>query len=268
MNDEVVGRMREDNNNDNWCQNYLRNIPVSSKPAFTSSTNPNKNLKAQLRVLSFNVLAESYTSPRSHKDLPDHYADVIFNPQKRRSLLMQTLQSLSCGTNEELNYDILCLQELDLYEECVKALPRFSSCHSKLHNRVDRCAIFWRKDKYELIESEVIEFDDLAHNFVDVSDVSSSGQKAKEVSPIKDHSSLLSKKKKTPSRKSDRDSSKSNNHQDIYNLALRSMASSFLRRNSASAAILQEKRTKQKFVIVSAHLYWNPGEQIKNSNKQ
>ncbi len=86
----------------------------ASASASSSSTQP-----FELNILSFNVLAESYLTPKSHSNLPNPtYTNIIFHKEKRRHLLYTTLYKL--GTI----FDIICLQEVDcfLYPLIVKCL--------------------------------------------------------------------------------------------------------------------------------------------------
>jgi mRNA deadenylase 3'-5' endonuclease subunit Ccr4/uncharacterized protein with PIN domain len=129
------------------------------------------SIKVKVKVLSFNVLAEAYLTKRSHPGLPLQYGNVVFDPIQRQELLMQTLRqfashdSHSHDDSHSHEYDILCLQEVDLYDEIVERalVPSvWGSCHSRIPNRSDRCCIFWRKSVYQLVEHQIVEFDDLA----------------------------------------------------------------------------------------------------------
>jgi len=135
----------------------------------------------------------------------------------------------------------LCLQELDLYDECVAALSDFESCHSKVDLRTDRCAIFWRKELFQLVESQVVEFDDLAE-VIDEENADNEGTTE----------NVDNKQRKVTQQQTSRTGKPTVS-------ALSGMVQSFLRRNTAVIAVLQHSKTRQKFAITSAHLYWNPG---------
>ncbi len=62
----------------------------------------------EINIASFNILAESYLTPRSHKNLPHSYANIVFNKDKRRKLLCDVI-----ATRLAKQFDILCLQEVD-----------------------------------------------------------------------------------------------------------------------------------------------------------
>jgi hypothetical protein len=89
-------------------------------------------------VLSWNVLAQAYCSPRSHHHLPVSYQKVVFNPERRKQLLLRTLKRFvlvnrinpgkekddavdQCFETDESStssfpVDVLCLQEVDIPE--------------------------------------------------------------------------------------------------------------------------------------------------------
>lgn len=84
--------------------------------------NRSRGTALEFNVASFNVLAESYLTPRSHPNLPKNYADTAFNSTKRRELLLSTLGRY-CGGDSgddtarkpaDQKWDVLALQELDL----------------------------------------------------------------------------------------------------------------------------------------------------------
>jgi hypothetical protein len=77
-----------------------------------------------LSIVSWNVLAESYCSPRSHPNLPKKYQSKVFTPIQRRKVLQTILQHKVMVTT-----DVLCLQEVDLREIGESRLKRivFSS---------------------------------------------------------------------------------------------------------------------------------------------
>jgi len=236
------------NNLSSWCWN-LKSVSVRSESvnhmmpqdkAQTQQTPNGKDFGSLIKILSFNVLAEAYLTPRSHPCLPLPYASVAFDRNKRRPLLMKTLQRLGDS------YDIMCLQEVDLYEEMVEALPEFDSCHSKIEGRTDRCVIFWRKSSYKLVEHQIVEFDELAN-----------------IGQGSNHKQIIERLEdgciEQPENSSGEDEVKVRPTQSGSSVALSGMLSSFVRRNTACIAILEQIDTEQKFATASAHLYWNPG---------
>ena len=168
---------------------------VKIQPLSTTGSHCPK--KIIFNVVSFNVLAESYLTPRSHKNIPPSHAPIVFDPSKRRKLLCDTLKKLA----EE--FDIISLQELDkaLLEGVVSCLAELgygyvyvprgqtfqSSSDYKSANksemdendtgdmngnnskgkkngsaRSDGCAIFYLLRKWACVAHEVVQFDDLA----------------------------------------------------------------------------------------------------------
>ena len=146
----------------------------------------------EFNIASFNVLAESYLTPRSHPGLPNEYADVAFDKCRRRKLLLDTLGRF-CGPaptpsppsrtsaddaahddgydddEGELSrrWDILALQELDLVEDDDPILPAFDSWGYRVirtpnDKRKDCCAIAFDASKFVLMNHDVIRFDDLS----------------------------------------------------------------------------------------------------------
>ena len=84
----------------------MRMVPLSatkapSKSAVAqindSSTNEHDSL--EINIASFNILAESYLTPRSHPGLPESYANIAFNTTERRRLLLDTLERF-CTNNK------------------------------------------------------------------------------------------------------------------------------------------------------------------------
>ena len=168
-----------------------------------------------LSICSFNVLAESYCSPRSHRNLPD--ADFVFSP-KRRELLKETLKRLS------MSFDVLCLQEVDTFDEVVYPLMNglgYDGYCVIREGKRDGCAIFYKKSVWSCLASECVQFDDLASLATDGSTSYSD----------------------------------SNGHTN----ALFGFQRSFLRRNAAALIVIEHCASKQRVVISSAHLFWNPG---------
>jgi len=112
----------------------LRLVPVSDA---CQDAEPKNNADFDegdaFSILSFNVLAESYLTPRSHPGLPPKHSEVAFDPQKRRELLIQTLKRFvgavgvgsGSGAKGSLErFDIVCLQEVDLPDLIVPLMDR------------------------------------------------------------------------------------------------------------------------------------------------
>lgn len=239
--------------------------------------NENESNRITFSIVSFNVLAESYLTPRSHKNLPDAAANVVFDKQRRRKLLCDTLTKLA------ETFDILCLQELDdalqdLVFKCLSRLgygyvyaPRggvpisssdvdVSSMGSKESNnsgatqrmadgsnvRSDGCATFYDRSKWKCVNYQVVNFDDLAEEdrpLLNANTTENVTAPAKPAVSIASTAEPVSKRKKG------------------YH-ALAGIIASYRRRNAALLMELEQLRLPQKtrnIIVANAHLYWHPG---------
>ena len=266
-----------------------------------AKNNSNCNSALTISIASFNILAESYLSPRSHPNLPEEYASVVFDPDQRRDLLLKTLKKLiqcswtgstkKCEDSSTCTLDILCLQEVDMYDDLIEPFMTKHGYDSFKSNnsgkKVDSCAVFWKKDVFDCIKKRSLDFDDLAT--LELSIDNDNGQschtnpttcKAKNKIPEDDDfndnsdhfygqsapswdayinsyptnakSYYNKKKKKTQYRKQKSPSS------------LTGILQSFSRRNTSCLLLLKPKnQSSQKDVpaiaVACAHLYWNPG---------
>jgi mRNA deadenylase 3'-5' endonuclease subunit Ccr4 len=219
----------------------------------------------EFNIVSLNMLAETYVSPRSHPGLPDSYANVAFDKGKRRELLVDNLERFcspcaynnecgSSGSDANKKWDIIALQELDLVGPDDPILPAFQRWGYQVirtpnDQRKDCCAIAFDKSKFTLIEYEVVKFDDLAtmHHSTKtmMHDANSKAYKAYAIdcSEASSYSSDLKSKKSSTTPPE-----------------LTGLVRSFLRRNYAIMAHLKSIDDKtQSFIVASVHLYWNPG---------
>ena len=215
-------------------------------------------------ILSFNVLAESYLTPRSHKNLPPASSEVVFNKELRRNLLKHTLEKLANS------FDIICLQEVDDYlrkviVESLTALgysfvyaPRggipltssdvplgrdIPSMSVQVDKRSDGCATFFSKSKWKCVNYSIVNFDDLAED---------------DRLPLNEHASTLLDVS-TPM--VDSNSPKKKNKQKKQT-ALSGIIASYKRRNAALLLELEQIQSPSKarrVVVANAHLYWHPG---------
>jgi len=195
----------------------------------------NPSLLDRFGIISWNMLAESYTSPRSHRHLPKRYQKVVFDPKLRREVLKSILIKLA----EE--GDILCLQEVDLHDLVEKSLSDegFIGISTPKTNgggaggRFDSCCIYWNKQNWELLDQELIRFDDLATSINEKDNVNDH--------PVENKSS--SEMASTPTLESN----------------LQGFTLSFLRRNVGMLVRLRSRIDKSLIIVVAnAHLFWNP----------
>lgn len=103
-------------------------------------------------ILSYNTLADA--NARTHsKDLSNHIPALIPTWEARRTSLIRELQLWSP--------DIMCLQEVDRYHEFEPELQKVgyvSLYTKKTGTSRDGCAMFWRKEKFKVLEQESVAF--------------------------------------------------------------------------------------------------------------
>lgn len=217
------------------------------------SSSPSKNDDLHISVASFNILAEAYLTPRSHKNLPAEYQEVVFDPRRRRRLLCDTLKHLA------EKFEVICLQELDtaLWDDVVSCFAdlgydfvhayRSGKTHAtstkngsinanttardnksgnrkkREESRPDGCAIFYCVKKWECTSFQAVQFNDLTQ-----------------------------------------DNGKLNGNNDTSHIsssshALCGIIDSYIRHNTALIVALQSVVKPDVSVIVTnMHLYWNP----------
>jgi len=214
-------------------------------------TLPSSSTTPEFNIVSFNVLAQSYLSSRSHPGLPPSYADVAFDNKRRTRLLIETLKRF-CGpnVNAKNKWDILAMQELDLLLDKDQVLPELKSwgyeiVHTPTDQRRDSCAVIFDKNKFRLVDQEIVKFDDLAVLYANSKDCNSTGDTRHERQhPIESQTFNTI-----------RPNSESNPE-------LTGMVRSFLRRNCAILAHLEaidSRSGNQSILVASVHLYWHPG---------
>lgn len=135
-------------------------------------------------IVSWNVLAHSYCSRTSQRNLPLPYQKLVFHERKRKQKIVDILTRL---VSEET--DVLCLQEVDM-DEVGDALrkklgwegietPRQKNGGGS-GSRVDSCAVFVDPEHWRIHDHTVIKFDELASLIVsngDADDSSSGDEK-------------------------------------------------------------------------------------------
>ncbi|KAL3801528.1 hypothetical protein HJC23_000966 [Cyclotella cryptica] len=257
----------------------MRMVPLSSSDSCSNNTGSNNNNNTssggsggsplRFNIASFNLLAESYLSPRSHPGLPPSYAEVAFDTVQRRQLLVDTLKRFCCpapGDSEpdQVKWDILALQELDLLAPNEQVLPALSSwgyqvVRTPTDQRRDCCAVAFDGSKFRLVKYEVVKFDDLAtldskHYARDIDRGGENGRSQSASNQIAGSTFNTMKPNKS------------------VTFELTGMVRSFLRRNCAIIVHLETRtdesnsgdedlrhNERQSVIVASAHLYWHPG---------
>ena len=117
-----------------------------------------------IRIISWNILAESYLNRKSQRGLPLQYHDNVFTPKKRRLLLANVFRQFIT-----LHVDIFCLQEVDLQDEvrqhlqeCYVGVATPTLRGSGAGGRVDACCIYYKKEHWKRIDHQLLRLDDLA----------------------------------------------------------------------------------------------------------
>ena len=265
-----------------WVDRMRMEPLTSGPPSGTAATpkrvlssakdnNPDDDRPLEFNIASLNLLAESYLTPRSHPGLPSRYADVAFDPSRRRKLLLETLERF-CGPRTPAaaeshddddddatrKWDVLALQELDLVEDGDPILPAFESWGYRVvrtpsDQRRDCCAIVYDAGKFTLKHSEVVRFDDLATLKHARAEDGSEGPRNHEDDGDSGDICLL-KANGTPVTYHNIKPGRSNSPPELTG-----MVRSFLRRNCAVVVHLECVLTGQSIVVASVHLYWHPG---------
>lgn len=145
----------------------------------------------------------------------------MFDSEKRLQLLKETLTRLT------ESYEVLCLQEVDLYDEVIyptmKELGYEGFYARRSEGRPDGCAIFWNKS-WVKIDAEIVDFDDLASG--------GGGGRGNTAATT----------------------TGANNSSPLFGIVR-----SLLRKNAAALVVLEHAECKHRVALSSAHLFWNPG---------
>lgn len=109
--------------------------------------------EAQLKVCSFNVLADAYTFPHFYKHLAKPGPTLSWS--KRSKMIISILMALDA--------DILCLQEVDHFDEVAALLGvSYDGVYAcRTGHKADGLATFWKREKLaQLGEKAVLSFDE------------------------------------------------------------------------------------------------------------
>ena len=185
-----------------------------------------------ISIISWNVLAHSYCSRSSQRNLPVEYQKVVFHAVKRKQRILDILDRW-VATEET---DIICLQEVDMDE--IGAFLRNQHGWEGIETprqkngggsgtKIDSCIVFVNPEQWKMREHKIVTFDDLAF--------------------------LSTKNKSRPENANDGPTTTpaSNNNTE-------GLQQSFLRRNVGILVRLEDVHTGETFVVVNTHLFWNP----------
>jgi mRNA deadenylase 3'-5' endonuclease subunit Ccr4 len=173
-------------------------------------------------IVSWNVLADAYCSPRSHQQLPLKFQRHVFDRNQRQHHVRQSLRRMAVS----LAPDMFALQEVDPPLEvgaCMKELGyegvETPSNPGGKDGRVDACALYYCRDQWKCLDHQIVRLDDLATL---------------------------------------RSNSTNTNTPDAARSNLQGVQTSFIRKNMALLVRLEHLQSKRQLVVAVLHLYWNP----------
>lgn len=101
--------------------------------------------------MSYNILGDK--NAFKHRDLYQNVRYEYMKWNRRKRLICQELIGL--------NPDIICMQEVDRYFDILNVMEKagYAGCYKRRTGyNVDGCAMFWKADKFRLLEQTSIEF--------------------------------------------------------------------------------------------------------------
>ncbi|KAF3901646.1 Nocturnin [Orbilia brochopaga] len=144
--------------------NVLDGSTLDAKPS--TEGDPNK-----LSVASYNILCEKYATPQAYGYVPSWALAWDY----RKNLITQDIMTT--------NADIVCLQEVDLnnfedhlspsmayqdYKGAMFQKSRARNFGASETRQVDGCAIFWKTTKFNILDKQSVNFQQLAINRPDM----------------------------------------------------------------------------------------------------
>jgi hypothetical protein len=209
----------------------------SASASSLSSPAPVVAPSVSLSVISWNVLAHAYCSPRSQVRLPMPYQKRVFHGHHRRDNVVGVLERFASPSGN-VCADVLCLQEVDMDEIRVALegcgyrgveTPRTTAGAGGTGGRADSCSIFVNEETWKLVNHELVRLDDLAT-------LAPASAASRTTSGDDDEATPAAATTAT------------NN--------LQGLQQSFLRRNVALLARIQHVSTGETAVVANCHLYW------------
>lgn len=137
--------------------------PTNEYESLQENTNHMNNtlLKNSFTLLSYNTLCHHYATPKMYRFTPSWALSWDYRREKLKEQLL------------DFDTDVICLQEVETltYEEywvplmekynysCLfHAKTRAKTMHAKDSKKVDGCAIFYKKDQFQLVFQDSIDF--------------------------------------------------------------------------------------------------------------
>jgi hypothetical protein len=197
-----------------------------------------------LSVVSWNVLAQAYCSPRSQVRLPPQYQKRVFHGRHRRDSVVRVVGRFASSSPPPSPssgcacVDVLCLQEVDMDEirgalegrgyRCVETPRTAKGAGGGTGGRVDSCSVFVKEETWRIVDRDLVRLDDLA-TLAPPSSSAGSDDNDDGVPP--------------------RATATATNN-------LQGLQQSFLRRNVALLVRIQHVSTGETAVVANCHLYW------------
>ena len=276
--DDNADQAEDDDDDDEEEHEQQRQTRPSYKKQSKKTTTTTTN--HDISLVCWNVLADSYCSRSSHKNLPMTYQTQVFNRKQRQHSVRQTIKLLDA----KLLPSLIALQEVDppLELSSSKCLTQLgygcietTSCPDGKVGRVDACGLYYRQTEWTCLEYETVQLDELAILRSSASSTieASSAEIIASVSvPGNDVHDIKSEKeeKRTPSttcsssdssypkrRRSNSNINKKSKKKN-NNASLAGLQRSFVRKNVALLVRLGHIPTGRRLVVIVAHLFWNP----------
>ncbi|XP_027169148.1 carbon catabolite repressor protein 4 homolog 3-like [Coffea eugenioides] len=127
-------------------------IPDTDRQWVTADNNRTHLLSEErFTVVSYNILGDR--NAFKHWDLYRNVPSIYLKWDYRKRVICEELIGL--------NPDIICLQEVDKYFDVLNIMEKagyLGSYKRRTGDYADGCAMFWKADKFQLIEGESIEF--------------------------------------------------------------------------------------------------------------
>ncbi|PIA39653.1 hypothetical protein AQUCO_02600243v1, partial [Aquilegia coerulea] len=138
--------------NPNERQSFDHEVDIDRHWVDSNSSSLSSNSKERFTVVSYNILGVKNAS--KHKHLYPNVPSEYMKWDRRKRLICEEL----IGWDS----DIICLQEVDKYDDILRSLEKESyvgTYKKRTGDSVDGCAMFWKTDRFRLLETENIEFE-------------------------------------------------------------------------------------------------------------
>jgi len=150
--------MQKDRSIIQFCREHNTGYKAPAERAWVDVVLWRKNEENEISVGTYNILTNYYAARASYAP------SWVINGEMRKDMIMQNIVSY--------NVDILCLQEVepvmynDFYKPQLEQKMKYESVYNLKVPHVNKdgknpghgCAVFWRRDKYRLVDKENVNF--------------------------------------------------------------------------------------------------------------